>query len=1041
MILRILLLLALCGHVVSCSPAQQPDSVLKQFEGMVTVEPEPLTTETFWTYFVGTWQDPVYRGYIKFSIALDDSGKFSKLIWHPERFRYHAEHLTTLPEYTGLNPAQVDAISQYTQGRRLLLGTLLIPKSVDDYNSPPIADIQLMSQDPLEPEFIKAAFTVLSANMPSVPETLFYLPVAEQMNFVLKEAARFAALGIKLASRNSTEARICYNAGWGVGHVRVVKEGELDGLLADGAIGSSDILVMDEVPRELPIVAGIVVSRTSSPSSHPALLAGMLSIPFIYEEKATSQESWLKLARSGEAVFVQATGDAVGTCQVLVRSGSALTPSEAASLAALKKPLPLTLNDYDRSVTEPILLDKLGRADADKVGAKAANVAELRRIIPDHTVTEGLALPVALFAEALRLGQTADGQSLRSALDQELQTLLTPGTPPQASAQGLARMRTLIEGAKIPAALQRRILDAIGQVFPKGTRIKFRSSSNIEDHPEFNGAGLYESKGACVGDDDRAEKTGLCQDKKDPVMKSALKVWASLYSLKAWSARRYYGVNEEFAGMGILVQRSYKGELANGVAISSYPAYNNSGDGPQSMEVQSTAFPGEDLEVANPPAGKIPETTRITPTELELQIPSTEVARGRMLMDESLYRQLYEQMNIVHEHYRKALNPKDPAHFKLDMEWKLVNDQGTLKIIIKQVRPVPMPTMSTQGLDRGLLLIGEREAKLCPSPSEHRQALTRLQLGRPLEISIALQEVPADERHSMPNPVERLRFDGKDISLSKDARFDHTPWEELWGTPNEYRTYTVSVPVVTEAGAYELQWTGRQERPRSQQRLLVKQVQSLWTSEFRMRQASNPDDYEEFQMVLGDHACESDAYQGFQPGTFQAASPYAAKRSAPTSYFETYASDTLSLNIQGRSSFQGFDKTRFVHIDSSTIRGLLPRELVLTAPLKAVYAPGHHNFTFEYAWDLMAADQLTADEAADLQSRGIQRLLLRSISPFASIWDEPRLESGEAIADEPVYELIAIDAKGQEKKLDRLKQTGKSDFMNGGPGFGIGILR
>ncbi|HET9239426.1 MAG TPA: PEP/pyruvate-binding domain-containing protein [Oligoflexus sp.] len=1040
MILRILMLLALCGHVLSCSPAQPPDSVLKQFEGMVTVEPEPLTTETFWTYFVGTWQDPLYRGYIKFSIALDASGKFSKLIWHPERFRYHAEHLTTLPEYAGLSAAQVDAISQHAQGRRLLLGTLLIPKSVDEYNNPPIADVQLMSQDPLDPESVTAVFSILSTKMPSVPETLFYLPGPEQMDFVLKDAARFEALGIKLARRHTAEARICYNAGWGVGHVRVVKKGELEGLLAEGAIGPSDILVMDDVPRELPIVAGIVVSRTSSPSSHPALLAGMLGIPFVYEEKATAQESWLKLARSGKAVFVQATGDAVGTCQILVRSASALTPAEADSLAALKKPQPLVLHDYDRSLTEPVSLDELGRADADKVGAKAANVAELRRIIPDHTVTEGLALPLGIFAETLRLGQTAEGLSLRSAVDQELSLLLGPGLHPQANAQGLARIRALIEGAKIPAPLQRRILDAIAQVFPKGTRIKLRSSSNIEDHPEFNGAGLYESKGACAGDDARIEQAGLCQDKKDPLMKSVLKVWASLYSLKAWSARRYYGVKEEFAGMGILVQRAYKGELANGVAISSYPAYNSSGDGPQTMEVQSTAFPGEDLEVANPPAGKIPETTRITATELELQIPSTEVARGRMLMTEALYRQLYEQMNLVHEHYREALKPQDPALFKLDMEWKLISEKGTQKIIIKQVRPVPMPTMSTQGLDRGLFLIGERQARLCPSPSEHRRALTRLQLGRPLQISVALQELPADERNSMINPVESLRWAGKDISLSRLARFEHTPWEELWGTRHEYRTYTVSVPVETAEGSYELQWTGRQERPRSQPRLLVNQVQSLWTAEFRMRQGPNPDDFEEFQMVLGDHACESDAYQGFQPGTFQASSPYAAERSAPTSYFETYASETLSLNIQGRSSFQGFDKTRFVHIDSSVIRGLLPRELILTAPLKAVYAPGHHNFTFEYAWDLMAADQLTAEDAADLQRRGIQRLVLRSISPFASIWDEARIEGGEDPSDEPAYELIAVDAKGQERKLDRLKQTGKSDFMNGGPGFGIGIL-
>jgi hypothetical protein len=1039
MILRILMILALCGPVMSCAPSPQPGSHLKQFNAMVTVQPEPLTTETFWTYFVGTWQDPAYRGYIKFSIALDEQGKFSSLIWHPERFKYHAEHLSTLPAYAGLSAGQLDAISLHDQGRRLLLGTLLIPKSVDDYNHPPLADIQLMGLDPLEPELVHAVFALLSAHMPVVPDTLSYLPVAEQIDFVTRELDRFQNLGIRLASRDTDQDRICYNAGWGIGRVRVVKHGELDGLLAEGAIGSDDILVMDEVPRELPLVAGIVVSQTSSPSSHPALLAGMLGIPFVYEKNATALESWQKLAQTGEAAFFQATGDAAGACQFLLRSGSALKPLEAAQLSALKKPLPLVMKDYDRRFTAPIKLDHLGHADADKVGAKAANVAELRRIIPNHTVTEGLALPVGLFAEAMRLAQTSDRRSLRAVLDQEMAQLFHPGTSSKDAAEGLARMRKAIEGAKLPSALQRRILDAIAQVFPQGTRIKLRSSSNIEDHPEFNGAGLYDSKGACVGDDDRLEKTGVCQDKKDPVMKSVLKVWASLYNLKAWAARRYYGVNEDFSGMGILVQRAYKGELANGVAISAYPPYPHNGDGPQTIEVQSTAFPGEDLEVANPPVGKIPETSRITATELELQIPSTEVPRGRMLMADALYRQLYEQMAVVHEHYLKTLKPSDPAELKLDMEWKLVQEQDALKIIIKQVRPVPARSSSTQGLDRGLMLIGERQAKLCPSPSEHRRALTRLQLAHPISLSLALQEIPSDDRQSMPNPIENLRVDGQDIALGQAARLEFSAWEELWGTRHEYRRYSVSVPVALADGTYELQWTGRQERPLAQHRLLVNPVQSIWTSEFRLRQGS--DDFEEFQLVLGDHACESDAYQGFQPGSFQASSPYAQERTAPVNYSERYASRDYSVTIQGRTSFQGFDKTRFLHIDRTVIRGLLPRDLIIEAALKSTYAPGHHNFSFEYAFDVLAANQLTANEKSRLLSRGIKHLVLRSVSPFGDVWAAPRAEDLPEEQSEPTFELVAIDSQSREKVLSVLQQTDKTNLMDIGSGTGIGIFR
>jgi hypothetical protein len=1040
MILRVLWMLALYGQVLSCSLDRASLATLKGQPNAENAQGEILNPENFWSYFVGTWQDPAYRGYIKFSVELDDNGSFKALIWHPERFKYHADHLLTLPAYAGLTASQLDAITLYQKGRRLLLGTLLIPSSVEHYNQPDVADIQLIGIDPLGPDLVQAVFTLISQHMSVPPRKLFYLPVTEQLYFTAQEKARFEALGIPFANRDPGLERICYSAGWGVGQVRVIQDGELEELLAEGAIGSYDILVMDAVPRELPLVAGIVVSQHSSPSSHPALLAGMLGIPFVYEKDATTRDSWLKLDASGEPVFFQAKGDTVGDCQFLLRDGAALSAEEAQALSSLKKPKALRIADYDRSSKSPMHLDQLGRADADKVGAKAANVAELRRIIPEHTVWDGLALPLGLFAEALQKAETADGQNLRAQLDQELAQLLTPGINPKATVEGLDRMRRLIEGARLPRSMERLILDAIAEVFPAGTRIKLRSSSNIEDHPEFNGAGLYESKGACVGDDDNRSTVGLCEKKKDPVIKNLLKVWASLYYLKAWTARRYYGIHEDFSGMGVLVQKAYKGELANGVAISAWPAYSII-DEQASIEVQSTAFPGEDLEVANPPPGKIPETTRITKDQVELQIPSSELPRGRMLMADALYRQLYEQMSVVHEHYFKALKPADASAFKLDMEWKLVEERGVRKIIIKQVRPVPMPSSSTQGLDRGLMLIGESQAKLCPAPMEHRKALTRLSLGRPMQLSMALHEVPADERPGIPNPLRSLTVEGQRLDLSPTARVDYTAWEEVWGTSHEFRRYTVSVPLTLKGERLELQWTGRQERARAQPRLLLNQVQSLWASDLRLRQGQ--DDFEAFQVVLGDQLCESDAYQGFQPGSFLASSPYAQKRKEPHAYVESYRAQNSSLGlvIQGRTAFQGYDKTRFLHIDRTLIRGLLSRELHITLPFQAVYAPAHHNFSFEYAFDVLAADQLTASERTQLLRRGIHRLILRSLSPFSAIWEEALPEGMPEPANEPTYQLLAVSAQGEERILDTLLLTEKTDFMDNGSASGIGIFR
>lgn len=49
----------------------------------------------------------------------------------------------------------------------------------------------------------------------------------------------------------------------------------------------------------------------------------------------------------------------------------------------------------------------------------------------------------------------------------------------------------------------------------------------MEDLPEFNGAGLYDSNGACVGDYALApDAAGLGEAKPDEVIKSIKKAWA-----------------------------------------------------------------------------------------------------------------------------------------------------------------------------------------------------------------------------------------------------------------------------------------------------------------------------------------------------------------------------------------------------------------------------------------------------------------------------------------------------------------------------------
>ena len=242
-----------------------------------------ITKENFWSLFKGTYNNPTIDGYVKFSILVKKDGSLDQLIFHPKSFKYHADHLTTLDEFKGLSPAQIDKIAFYNVGRKLLLGTVLFVKGDKSAAEIPWRwDIQLLSHDPLVAPYVKEALDLLKAPHALQLEALKYAPVMEQKPYVKENLDSFSRAGIEISFGQSVEGRICYTDGWTVGRVRVLSNKEFEKQMEQGAISDQDILVLESVPRELPIVAGIIVSETSSPSSHPALLAEMLGIPFFY---------------------------------------------------------------------------------------------------------------------------------------------------------------------------------------------------------------------------------------------------------------------------------------------------------------------------------------------------------------------------------------------------------------------------------------------------------------------------------------------------------------------------------------------------------------------------------------------------------------------------------------------------------------------------------------------------------------------------------------------------------------------------------------
>ena len=121
-----------------------------------------------------------------------------------------------------------------------------------------------------------------------------------------------------------------------------------------------------------------------------------------------------------------------------------------------------------------------------------------------------------------------------------------------------------------------RLRQQIGAVFTSRTMVRFRSSSNVEDALEFNGAGLYESTSACALDleEDAIEDSSFCDPNRDnerTIPRALKKVWTSLWAFRAFEERAFYGIPQDTAAMGLLVNRAFPDELVNGVAFTGSP--------------------------------------------------------------------------------------------------------------------------------------------------------------------------------------------------------------------------------------------------------------------------------------------------------------------------------------------------------------------------------------------------------------------------------------------------------------------------------------
>jgi len=652
--------------------------------------------ETPWTNQLGPdispfMASPRYEGdlgWVKFAATMDEKGQiyFQDSRAFPFHYDFAKAHL---PAYAGMGPSEFERVTLDPATQELLLGALLFP---DD---PSIREVgvQFIGQEPFPVESVVKWLDLVAMRIRlGEGVRMIYMPTFEQVEATRAAGDFFAAKGIAVdsPSRWVTQDGL-YAEGWTLGRLKYLMAADLADAFATGDLKTTDILVLDSVPAEVPPVSGILSLSPATPNSHVAILAQSFGVPFAYvadKARQTQLKQW-----NGEEVLFIAGRNESGVEVRTLKVGNQLNDEQKSRILALKQLPPLSYEPLQAVGEMALPVGELNPGDIGKVGGKAANLGLLLRAIPDHSPGEAVSFTFDLWNEFMSQ-QLASGETLRTAIDAKLAGFQFPLLNPGELSAALSEVRDLIKKeARFNAEQQAAILNALSSM-SSDRKIRFRSSTNVEDSEQFVGAGLYDSYSGCMADDLDGDTTGpsacdASKDKERGVFRAIQKVYASFYNENAFIERLRRGVQESEVGMAVLAHYSFPDEIewANGVATLRVARGQ---DGLPALVEGSLVTQKEAVSVANPDRSAQPEIMRVGLSksgemEFELEQGSALVPLGATVMDgQDDYRLLTELMVQASGAYLDHFDTRTEA--LLDFEYKKV---APGKLVLKQIRSIP----------------------------------------------------------------------------------------------------------------------------------------------------------------------------------------------------------------------------------------------------------------------------------------------------------------------------------------------------------------
>ncbi|HEY8186384.1 MAG TPA: PEP/pyruvate-binding domain-containing protein, partial [Pyrinomonadaceae bacterium] len=360
-----------------------------------------------------------------------------------KRFAFHKDFVNGT--YLSLERGREFFENNYLKpNRRFILGTIAYQTPLKRWT------FEFWEGDLITADQIKLTADVIKAS--------FFVPVAFKPNSVRQDEESSRVAGLERVSQSDISREQEYqalNVAKGLGRIHVIPK-----LDEHVEIGFNEILVLDEVPVQLPPVAGVITSHPSTPLSHINLLAKGWGIPNAYIKNA---QTLLKQYDGWWVAFETR------------RDGYTIKRADIDQLREYQRRLAQRLDvmkpRFNLNETRLLGLSQQRAQSAIAYGGKSANLGEVMHAhLPGLLVPNGFTIPFYYYDQFLEANK----------LDDAIYAMLNDQKfvhDPAYRREQLNRLRERIQQGKFDEALRAEVLRRVHREFP-GKGLFVRSSSN-----------------------------------------------------------------------------------------------------------------------------------------------------------------------------------------------------------------------------------------------------------------------------------------------------------------------------------------------------------------------------------------------------------------------------------------------------------------------------------------------------------------------------------------------------------------------------------